>query len=122
MSRRFTFDAMVRLSRRMDQELRRETHEFASPERFPENAEVSNAREDDGTGAHEGNQARNSHKKITLTLNQAMTMANRASIVRLKCCAERCLHSLEQQQPGWIARKRRELLSMRKNRKKSQRS
>ena len=93
---RFTFDVMVRLSRRVDQELRRETHELASPEWFPEN-EVSNAREDDGAGAHEGNQARNSHKKNTVTLNQAMTMANRASIVRLKCCAERCLHSLEQQ-------------------------
>ena len=61
-------------------------------------------------------------KSRSVTLNQAMTMVNRASILRLKCCAERCLHSLEQQQPGWIARKRRELLSMRKNRKNSQRT
>ena len=78
----------------MDLELRRETHELASPEWFSENA-VLNAREDDGTEAHEGNQVRNLHNKIAFTLNQAMTMPNRASIVRLKCCAERCLHSLE---------------------------
>lgn len=113
------FDGAMRFMRQTDLELRRDTQEPASPEWFVEHVEASDARENDDTEALERNEGREAYDQITWTLDGAMDMATSASVVHLKCCTARCLHALDKQRPGWIARKRRELQGLLKSRAKA---
>ena len=52
-------------------------------------------------------------------MGRVLKMTGSAPNVAYKCCSKRCLHALEIQRPGWIARQRDKLRTLTQKRKAS---
>ena len=109
---------MTRLARRERASPRRETVSRESGP-SPEAAEPEIACVDDDVEQDDafGDPVR--RNQAVFTMGRVLRMTRSAPNVAYKCCSKRCLHALEIQRPGWIARQRDKLRTLTQKRKAS---
>ena len=116
-----THDGMMRLARRERASPRRESPIRAELGTSPEAVEHENALVDDVVEHDDAFGGPDRRKQTLFTLGRALQMSTSAPTVAHKCCAKRCLHAMEIQQPGWIAQQRGKLRKLVPKRKASRR-
>ena len=114
-----TRDGMTRLARRERASPRRETPFRAESGPSPEAAEPEIACVDDDVEQDDAFGGPVRRNQAAFTMGRVLRMTRSAPNVAYKCYSKRCLHALEIQRPGWIARQRDKLRTLTQKRKAS---